>query len=365
MIRAVLIDDEPLALQRLEKLLRDSGEIEVVGAFVHASEALAGISAAHPDVFFLDIEMPDTDGMTLADELLSLDPEAQIVFVTAYNEYAIEAFELNALDYLLKPVRKDRLQKSLERIGKRERKVVQRQLKVSCLDGFRVGLADGENSTLSWRTAKAQELFAFLVHCRGHAVSRQTILDVLWDHLDAARATAHFHTTLYYLRKNLDSAGFAGLINHRNGLYWLNVKRIACDYYEFEALTSSQTDEAEWMERLHQSIRLYQRRYLDGHSWLWAESTRQRLEERYIALAIQLYEEYITLMDIPAAIRVLQDALHITPFDETIHANLISAHLMVNDRVAALRQYESLTRILKSEYGMEPSESLRSRFKQS
>lgn len=367
MIRAVLVDDEPLALQRLERLLRDSTEVEVVGTFIHPSEALEAIPETYPDVFFLDIEMADTDGLTLADQLLSLDPTAQIVFVTAYNAYAIEAFELNALDYLLKPVKPDRLQKSLERIRKHTRSVQQSQLKVACLGEFRVFFDDSGTHTFRWRTAKARELFAFLIHCRGRAVNRQTILDVLWDYLDDARAAAHFHTTLYYLRKNLESAGFTGLIHHENGVYWVEAQRIDCDYYEFDALTLGRTNGAEWLERmepLSRLYRLYKGKYLDGHGWLWAESTRQSLEERYIALTIQLYEKHLALSDIPTAVRVLQEALYIVPFNELIHENLIRAHLRVNNRLAAMKQYESLKSILQSEHGIEPSDTLQRLFQE-
>ncbi|WDL95643.1 response regulator [Alicyclobacillus sp. ALC3] len=359
MIRAVLVDDEPLALERLSRMLQQSGVVEVLGTFSHPAEALLALSETRPDVFFLDIEMPGIDGLALADQLLSVEPTTQIVFVTAYNEYAIEAFELNALDYLLKPVRRERLLKTLSRITKENSEEEKARLKVICLGGFRVFLDMGDNSIFRWRTSKAEELFAFLVHHRGQAVRRQMILDAVWEHLDGDRATAHFHTTLYYLRRSMDSAGFPGLIHHESGLYWVDTSRIDCDYYELSALALSKGDRMKSSAFATKLVSLYQGGYLEGEGWLWAEAARQDLEERYLSALLQVHDEYLAERDITSAIAILKEALRITPVNETIHGKLIHAYMLINDRVAAIEQYEVLRSKLKAEYGIEPSDLIR------
>src|SRR5690606_13148165 len=112
-IRALVIDDEIAAVGNL---LHETGQVEVVGEYTIAREALDHIGTTNPDVVFLDIEMPGLHGMELANRILDFSNEIQIVFVTAYNEYALEAFELNATDYLLKPVTMVRLAKTLKRV---------------------------------------------------------------------------------------------------------------------------------------------------------------------------------------------------------------------------------------------------------
>jgi two-component system LytT family response regulator len=119
-IRALIVDDEPHAREELASLLGETGEFAIVGRCANAVEALQAIRAERPDVVFLDIQMPAISGF----ELLSMvdDEELpEVVFVTAHDEHALRAFEERALDYLLKPVARDRLAKTVERLKRRPR----------------------------------------------------------------------------------------------------------------------------------------------------------------------------------------------------------------------------------------------------
>jgi len=116
--RALLIDDERLARKDLISLLSAHDNIDVVGEADDVPSAVKAIEKLNPDVIFLDIQMPGESGFDL---LNKIDVEARIIFVTAYDEYAIRAFEVNALDYLLKPVNPERLEKALEKLESPER----------------------------------------------------------------------------------------------------------------------------------------------------------------------------------------------------------------------------------------------------
>src|SRR5438552_13018389 len=111
-LRVLIVDDEPLARLRLRRLLGEVGGVEVVGEAGSAAEARPLVAAAAPDLVLLDIQMPGEDGFAL---LRSLDPRPAVVFVTAYDRYAVQAFEENAVDYLLKPCRRERLEEALAR----------------------------------------------------------------------------------------------------------------------------------------------------------------------------------------------------------------------------------------------------------
>jgi len=113
-IRALIVDDEPLARQRLRRLLQDEPDVEIVGECADGGEAVAAIRADKPDLVFLDVQMPVLDGFGVL-EAIGLEYLPAIVFVTAYDRYALRAFEYNALDYLLKPFDRDRFRKALER----------------------------------------------------------------------------------------------------------------------------------------------------------------------------------------------------------------------------------------------------------
>jgi two-component system LytT family response regulator len=112
-LRTVIVDDERLARKDLRSLLADHPDVEVVGEADSVASAAALIQEQDPDLLFLDIQMPGDSGFDLLDKY---DVRAKIIFVTAFDEYAIRAFEVEATDYLLKPVNPDRLRQALERV---------------------------------------------------------------------------------------------------------------------------------------------------------------------------------------------------------------------------------------------------------
>ena len=117
-LRAILVDDEPLARIHLASRLKEHPEIEIVGEAEDVPSAYGLISSVKPNVIFLDIQMPKKTGFALLPLLEKVDPQPAVVFVTAYDEFAIRAFEANALDYLTKPVRAGRLAKTILRLHK-------------------------------------------------------------------------------------------------------------------------------------------------------------------------------------------------------------------------------------------------------
>src|ERR1700756_5029162 len=120
MIHTVIADDEVLARQKLRQLLRNEPEIDVVGEGATASETIDLVRAAKPQLLFLDIQMPGMDGFEIATELCSgnLTPKPHIIFTTAHDQYALRAFEIHAMDYLLKPFTQERLSSAVERARK-------------------------------------------------------------------------------------------------------------------------------------------------------------------------------------------------------------------------------------------------------
>jgi two-component system, LytTR family, response regulator len=118
-LRALIIDDELPARKKLAMLMREEADIEIVGQCANGLEAIAAIEERHPDVIFLDIQMPGLNGFEML-EALGSDNLPFVVFVTAYDEYAVKAFEVHALDYLLKPFDRSRLQDCLARVRKQQ-----------------------------------------------------------------------------------------------------------------------------------------------------------------------------------------------------------------------------------------------------
>src|SRR5260370_277026 len=118
-LRAVLVDDEQLARDELGYLLGQVGGVEVIGQAGNGVEALTAIDRLQPDVVFLDVQMPGLTGFEVARRLLDRQASSHIIFVTAFDQHAIEAFEVNAVDYLLKPVEPGRLAVAVQRARRR------------------------------------------------------------------------------------------------------------------------------------------------------------------------------------------------------------------------------------------------------
>ncbi len=115
-IRVVLVDDEPLALDRLLALCSDVEGLSVIGVAQDGQQALDMVASLKPDLILLDIEMPEMNGVQVGQELAGTANMPAIIFVTAYADFAVEAFEIAAVDYLLKPVVPDRLQRAIDRV---------------------------------------------------------------------------------------------------------------------------------------------------------------------------------------------------------------------------------------------------------
>lgn len=128
-MRVLLIDDEQPAIDELTWLLSRFEDVTVVGTYLNPKKALEAILLESPDVVFLDVQMPEMDGFALAETLLGLREPPKVIFVTAYDDYALQAFEINAVDYLLKPVMEDRLKLAIDKV----RPMVGRQASVETL----------------------------------------------------------------------------------------------------------------------------------------------------------------------------------------------------------------------------------------
>jgi two-component system LytT family response regulator len=112
-IRTMVVDDEPVARERIVGLLQQEQDIELVGECADGQQAISAIQAQHPDLVFLDVQMPACDGFGVIQQV-GADQMPAVVFVTAYDEYALRAFEVHAIDYLLKPFGRDRFQQTLQ-----------------------------------------------------------------------------------------------------------------------------------------------------------------------------------------------------------------------------------------------------------
>ena len=187
MLRTVVVDDEQRALRRLSRLVEQSEHLSLAGSFTDPLEAISFITREAVDVVFLDIEMPEKNGLEMAGQIFEVKPNIDVVFVTAYDQYALSAFRVYAAGYLLKPIDPADVEKQVAAIMRRRQAKQELssggQFHVRCLGTFLCYPGGDGGEALLWRTKKAEELFAFLIHHDGKPVGKDKILDTLWPDL--------------------------------------------------------------------------------------------------------------------------------------------------------------------------------------
>jgi len=258
-MRILYVDDEQLAVRKFEFIAGQLPVITATHTCLKAEDALNYAKENVLDVAFLDIEMPGIRGLDLARALKKIHENLHIFFVTAYDQYALEAFNVDALGYFLKPFSKDTLEKALEK-AHRMRSVPKKIVYIQTIPTFDVYI-DGELYPIS--SPKLKELLALLVDRNGGSISSRQAISLLWeDKPDDENTKALYRMTYKRLREILSSAGIDFILGTEGSLKFIRPDVFACDYFRF--LRGDQETTAK-----------YNGEYMLEYSW--AEETNARM----------------------------------------------------------------------------------------
>lgn len=298
-MKAILIDDESLALDFLESQLNKVSDITVVHKFVEFELNRDAKLLEEIDIIFLDIEMPGMNGIQLAGKLLEIKPSLIIIFVTAFHEYAVQAFELDSLDYLVKPVQLNRLEKTIDRIEKMMDYYQTNQisdnnhLRINVCKELSFEVTKDNPEILQWRTAKAQELFLYLLLHAGKTVRKLELMELLWPETGFNNDYSQLYTAIYHVRKTLNKfSDYFSLKNIGEG-YHLVTNNVYIDIVEWEnAIHSAPPIHPDSIHKYEKIMELYTGSYLQEYEYDWAQSERHRLEILWLKIAHQLADFY-------------------------------------------------------------------------
>lgn len=358
MIRVIAVDDELPALRRMDKLLQAFGEVEVSGLFDSAKAFLEhALTVPDPiDLVLLDMEMPGLHGLELARRLRSFRPEIHIAFLTAYESYARDAFEVEALDYLLKPISETDVARLLERYSKRAGRAeaaaanTERSLlSVRSFGPFAVTTDKGE--TVRFRNSKGRELLAYLHHHGGKPVGKAQIMEELWPGGDAERTQVNLHSTVYQLRKDLEACGLQGVVEQAKtaggsySLRWPSEIDDDVAAYERECRQFRRTSS---LTSVMKAIRLYGDGYLSGSGYGWAAPRQAELEIGYAELLEAMICAYVRQERYEIALAPMQKWVQLLPLDEKPHARMIALLLLMQREKDAREYYELVLEMLES-----------------
>ncbi|MEG2187300.1 MAG: response regulator [Clostridia bacterium] len=248
----IAADDERIALQLLISSIHEAVPEAQVHGFGSGEEALAFGSENPCEVAFLDINMSDVDGIALAKHLKQVNPMVNIIFVTAYKKYAMEALSLHSSGYIMKPATKEKIEHELEHLRHPVSMHTKHKVWIQCFGNFEV-FADGE--PIKFAYSKTKELLAFLVDRKGAFCSNGEIIAALWeDDSNSAKRNSYLRDLRADLLTTFTAFGAEECIRRQHGVMAVSLDKIACDYYN-------------WMQGDIEAINAYRGEYMSQYSW--------------------------------------------------------------------------------------------------
>lgn len=367
-MKAILVDDDLLTLKYLTRLLKEYEGLNIIGTYTDAFVARTTILKEKPSIVFLDIEMPKLNGIELAEQLQQLLPNIQIVFVTSFENYAVKAFELNATDYLVKPVQQSRLKETLRRLHiRQENNTHPSNLSDSvnqiCTFGslsFTRTMNTTKTLEVRWRTSKARGVFIFLLLHRSGYVNKNRLLEVFWPEFDREKGLTQLYSTIYHIRKTLSTIQFPITITNQEDSYRLDLHDVLLDIDEWEnnLLAHSKLNEKS-LSINRELLGIYQGDFLSGEDHIWAETERMRLRalwlERLSKVADYLFEQG----EYGESISLFLQMQHAVPYIEYSYVRLMEIFATVRNLNAVEQQYTKLKKMLWEDYSAEPKPAIK------
>ena len=247
-MKILLVDDEELQLIRLEKICKKIKPEDEYFIYTNPVKAFREVKDIKIDIAFLDIEMPGYNGVEMAKRLIGINPQINIIFVTAYDDYAIDAYKLHASGYIMKPVSEEDIKKELDGLRYSvEKQDNEKLIQVKCFGNFEV-FKDGV--PLKFHRQKSKELFAYLVDREGAATNMNELNAILWDE----DKNSYLRNLIADIQDTLKEVGASDVFIKRYNECFIDVSKIDCDAYEYK-------------KNNPEAIRAYRGEYMIQYSW--------------------------------------------------------------------------------------------------
>ena len=246
-MRILLVDDEKLQLTRLEESVKSVLPTADIVSYTNPVLALEENKKQKIDIAFLDIEMPGLNGIQLAKSLKGINPKINIVFVTAFNRFALDAMKIHASGFVTKPVNEEKVFEEINGLRYPVELTPTKKLQIKCFGNFEV-FHNGQ--PLKFTYSKSKELFAYLVDREGSAININELNAVLWeeDH------TSYLRNLISDIQKTLAAIGASDVFIKRHNECYIDTSKVDCDAYEYK-------------NNNPEAIRMYRGEYMYQYSW--------------------------------------------------------------------------------------------------
>ena len=246
-MKILLVDDEKLQLLRLEETVEKVLPEAELLSYSNPLKAFEENGKEQIDIAFLDIEMPGLNGIALAKKLKGVNPKINIIFVTAYNNYAMEAMKMHASGYVSKPVSPAKVKEEVEGLRFPIELEPTKKLQIKCFGNFELFF---QAKPLRFSYSKSKELFAYLVDREGSAININELNAVLWDE----DHKSYLRNLIADIQKTLKGVGCADVFVKSHNGYSIDVDKVDCDAYEYKKGNPN-------------AIRMYRGEYMIQYSW--------------------------------------------------------------------------------------------------
>lgn len=246
-MKILLVDDEDLQLMRLENACKKVMPDEEFYSYTNPKKAYDETESLKIDIAFLDIEMPILTGIELAKKLKKINPLINIIFVTAYDNYALDAYNIHASGYIMKPANEQKVERELEALRYDIDIKPTKPLQVKCFGNFEVFK---EGAPLKFKYQKSKELFAYLIDREGSSANINELNAVLWeeDH------KSYLRNLIADIQETLKQAGATEVFIKRHNECFIDPTKVDCDAYDYKQGNPD-------------AIRMYRGEYMIQYPW--------------------------------------------------------------------------------------------------
>ena len=367
MLRTIIVDDERSAIDHLERLLVETKKIKVIRTYLDPSDALKDIHTIKPHVIFLDINMPEMTGIEFAERVIETNRGIKIVFVTAHDRYALKAFELGVVDYVLKPYNRERIEKIVNKLHDEIIPGHPQKYMINAFKYFHIKKDGKEVKNIKWRTSKGRELLAYLVQHGDGIVPKDVLIDLFWPNVNEKNAYDNLYSTIYQLRKTLDELGIPVKITNSAHGYEVDFDHVAYDVYEWEAsveevsryIEGKNHDITKIKQTYKKALDLYKGHFLEEEPHIW----KGNIKEQYMIRFLVLSEQMIRLLrESGQSTEAILIGLHIQklyPHLDYPYFILMQLYSDLGDRLRVEKHYHALKEMLENRFGVVPDKEIR------
>jgi len=354
MLRAVIIDDERPALDELSYLLKEDS-VEVIATFQNTEGALEFILTTKPDVVFLDIEMRGINGIEFGVELQNRTEKTAVIFVTAYPEYALEAFRAYPLDYIVKPVDEERLARTLRHI---QETLVHSagagggNLYIQCFGKFEITFGDNK---VKLPTKKTRELLAYLICNKGTMIYRDDLIQLVFGSDDSGKDANNLRVSLFRIRNAFREAGVGKDRFLIRDDFSVDIADEVCDIADFQAflknnlrITASNIGQAEKIANLLNGELLTE---IDS---LWVTEKRELVMSQAEELIINMSIFHLSAGFTEQAEAALLRVIFLNPVSEPGYSRLLDLYMRTGSVFKYRFCYERYCEMTEKEFGERP-----------